>query len=44
MDRDKVKKWYDWGIWTDTMVATAVKKGELTAEDYLYITGKEYTE
>lgn len=42
MDRDKVKNWYEWGIWTKHMVANAVAKDRLSAEDYLYITGEEY--
>ena len=43
MDKDKVKQWYTWGIWTKDMVANAVAKNKLTAEDYLYITGEVYT-
>ena len=42
MDKDKVKNWYTWGIWTKEMVANAVAKGKLSADDYLYITGLEY--
>lgn len=44
MDKDKVKQWYEWGIWTKEMVANAVEKEKLTAEDYLYITGEKYAE
>ena len=43
MDKNKVKQWYDWGIWTKDMVTSAVKKGKLSIEDFLYITGEEYT-
>lgn len=42
LDRDKVKNWYKWNIWTKKMVANAVVKGKLTAEDYEYITGEKY--
>ena len=42
MDREKVKQWYEWGIWTKAMVANAVEKNKLTAEDYFYITNEEY--
>ena len=42
MDKDKVKQWYTWGIWTKEMVANAVVKDRLTPEDYFYITGLEY--
>ena len=42
MDRNKVKNWYTWGMWTKEMVADAVRKNKLTEEDYLYITGEEY--
>ena len=42
LDREKIKKWYDCGSWSDEMVGNAVAKGKLTAEDYLYITGEEY--
>ena len=38
----KIEKWYKQGLWTAAMVANAVKKGVLTAEDYLEITGEEY--
>lgn len=44
LDKDKVKRWYDWGIWSKKMVVDAVVKGKLNSNDYLYITGEEYTE
>lgn len=44
MDKDKVKQWYEWGIWTKDMVKNAVSKGKLAEEDYLYITGEVYME
>ena len=44
LDREKVKNWYKWEIWTKEMVVNAVVKGKLTTDDYLYITGEEYAE
>ena len=38
---DKVKKWYDSGLWTLDMVFSAVPK-MITADEYQEITGKEY--
>ena len=40
--REKIEKWYKQGLWTKAMVANAVAKGRLTAEDYAAITGEEY--
>lgn len=40
----KIEKWYHMGLWTKTMVANAVEKKIITAEDYEYITGEVYTE
>lgn len=39
---NKIKKWYDEGIWTKSMVRDAVVKGKITAEEYKDITGEEY--
>lgn len=44
LDKNKVKQWYSWGIWTKEMVANAVKKNALTVEDYKDIVGEEYEE
>lgn len=44
MNKDKVKQWYEWGIWTKDMVKNAVAKDKLSKEDYLYITGEVYME
>lgn len=44
LDKEKVKNWYKWGIWTKKMVGDAVAKGKLTADDYKEITGEDYTE
>ncbi len=42
--KTKIEKWYRMGLWSDEMVANAVKKGLITEEDYAEITGKEYGE
>ena len=39
---EKIKKWYKQGLWTKTMVANAVKKGVITADQYKLITGEDY--
>lgn len=38
----KVKKYYDKGLWTISMVADAVEKGWITAEEFEEITGQPY--
>jgi uncharacterized XkdX family phage protein len=38
---EKIKKWYGQGLWTATMVANAVTKGVITADQYKEITGEE---
>lgn len=38
----KVKGYYDKGLWSMRMVADAVKKGWITAEEYEEITGQNY--
>ena len=40
--KDRIARWYKQGLWSKRMVANAVAKGALTAEDYLEITGEEY--
>lgn len=30
---EKIKKWYKQGLWTETMVRNAIKKGVLTEEE-----------
>lgn len=37
---DKIKLWYDMGLWTDRMVQDAVDKGILTQDQYQEITSK----
>jgi uncharacterized XkdX family phage protein len=39
---EKVKKYYDSGLWNRTMVRNAVVKGWITAEEYTIITGEVY--
>ena len=39
---EKIKKWYKQGLWTKAMVANAVKKGVISAEQYEEITGEAY--
>ena len=38
----KIKDFYDSGLWTAGMVANAVVKGRITAEEYAEITGQPY--
>lgn len=39
---NRVKKYYDDGLWNKTMVRNAVVKGWITEEEYKLITGEEY--
>ena len=39
---EKIKKWYDSGMWTKKMVRNAVVKGKITEEEYTEITGEEF--
>lgn len=39
---NKVKGYYDNGLWNKTMVRNAVVKGWITAEEYAQITGEPY--
>ena len=41
---EKVKKWYDKGIWNKTMCRNAVIKDWITPEEFTEITGTEYEE
>ena len=38
----KIKKYYDYKIWTIEQVKSAVKHGKITEEEYAKITGIEY--
>ena len=37
---EKIKKWYNQGLWTEEMVLNAVTKGILTEEEAVEILGK----
>lgn len=39
---EKVKAYYDAGLWSKTRVRNAVIKNWITAEEYHLITGEEY--
>lgn len=39
---NKIKNWYDSGMWSKSMVKNAVVKGKITAEEYELITGEAY--
>ena len=39
----KIKDFYDAGLWTKEMVANAVVKGRITEAEYQEITGDTYT-
>lgn len=39
---EKIKKWYEYGMWTKKMVRNAVIKGKITEDEYTKITGEEY--
>ena len=36
---EKIKKWYDLGLWTKEQVHQAVEKGLITEEEYKEIVG-----
>lgn len=42
MNFKMIKRNYDKGLWSLTMVKTAVRKGVITKEEYKEITGEEY--
>lgn len=35
--KEKIKRWYEQGLWTAAMVRNAVIKGKLTEDEYLEI-------
>ena len=41
---EKVKKYYDTGLWSEERVRNMVIKGYITEEEYASIVGKEYEE
>lgn len=41
---DKIKSYYDSGLWSEVRVRNMVVKGIITEEEYASIVGKEYEE
>ena len=41
---EKVKKYYNTGLWSEERVRNMVVKGVITEEEYASIVGKEYEE
>ena len=39
---DKIKKWYEQGLWSIDMVRNAVVKGRITSDEFKEITGEDY--
>ena len=39
---EKIKKYYQDGLWTKAMVRNAVVKGKITADEFYQITGEVY--
>ncbi len=39
---EKIKKYYDMGVWSEQKVRSAVDKGAITPEQFKEITGKDY--
>lgn len=42
MTYERIKYYFEAGLWNAKMVRTAVRKGVITAEQYTEITGEEY--
>ena len=42
MTFEKIKEYYDRGLWNKEMVRNAVIKGKITEEQYREITGEDY--
>lgn len=42
MNFEKIKEYYDRGLWNKEMVRNAVIKGKITEEQYREITGEDY--
>lgn len=42
MNYERVKHYFEAGLWTVALVKMAVRKGVITKEQYTEITGKEY--
>ena len=41
---EKIKSYYDTGLWSEERVYNMVAKGVITEEEYTSIVGKEYEE
>ena len=41
---EKIKKYYDTGLWSEVRVRNMVVQGIITEEEYARIVGKEYEE
>ena len=39
---NKIKKWYDMGIYHEKELKVCVQKKQITAEEYKLITGEDY--
>lgn len=39
---ENIRKYYEFGLWSDKQVRDAVEKKKLTAEEYREITGRNY--
>lgn len=39
---EKIKKWYEAGMWTKKQVRNAVLKGKITEDEYTEITGEAF--
>lgn len=39
---EKIKSYFDRGLWTAEMVSNAVVKGKITVDEYKQITGLDY--
>ena len=39
---EKIKRWYEQGLWTKAWVHNAAVKGKITAEQYEEITGEPF--
>lgn len=42
MSFERIKFFYNAGLWTSAMVKAAVRKGVITKEQYVEITGAQY--
>ena len=39
---EKIKRWYELGVWSEERVRAAVERGKITPEQFTAITGKTY--